>query len=315
MKKLSAILLAIILPAILIGLSSCQKRGDIQADKGPPQYAHPEAIASTDWLQTHLEDDNIRIVDCTVSFINPNSYNEGHIPGAVSLEVIGQLSDPKGGVPLLILPGGDFETLMGKLGISNDTTVVVYDAFGGAWSARMWWALMYYGHNNVKMLNGGLGRWKAEGRMIETESSVPSPTVFKATAQPNFISDIEDVKQAIEQDDIYLIDALNADHHFGIKPFAPTLAPPGHIPTAINIPGPSNINMETGLFFSAVELKKHWSILKANPQDKVIIYCGAGYYGAFDLFVLHQLGYKRISLYDGSWMEWKSDPTRPVATG
>ena len=293
---------------------SCQTPGEMKADQVPPQYAHPEAIASTDWLKMHLEDKNIRVVDCSVSFINPNSYNEGHIPGAVSLEVIGQLSDPKGRVPLLILPSSQFESLMGKLGISNDTTVVVYDAFGGAWSGRLWWALMYYGHTDVKILNGGLGRWKAEGREIETISFVPSPAIFKAYVQPNLLSEIEDVEQAIKQDNIYLVDALNADHHFGKKPFSPKLAPPGHIPTAINIPGPSNINMETGLFLSPVELKEHWSKLEANQQDKVITYCGAGYYGAFDLFSLHQLGYKRISLYDGSWFEWISDPTRLIAT-
>ena len=208
MKKLSAIVLSFFIPVILVGLiSSCQTPSETQAEKAPLQYAHPEAIASTDWLQTHLKDDDIRIVDCSVSFINPNSYTEGHIPGAVSLEVIGQLSDPKGRVPLLILPSDQFESVMGKLGISNDTTVVVYDAFGGAWSARLWWALMYYGHNDVKMLNGGIGRWKAEGRAIETESFMPSPTVFKANTQPSFISEIEDVNQAIKRDDIYLVDA------------------------------------------------------------------------------------------------------------
>jgi thiosulfate/3-mercaptopyruvate sulfurtransferase len=249
-----------------------------------------------------------------VSFIpwNANSYKEGHIPGAVSLDLIGQLSNQKGRVPDLILPENQFENLMGKLGISNDTTVVVYDAFGGKWAARLWWALMYYGHKDVKMLNGGLDRWKAEGRKLETESFAPSPTNFKATVQSSFISDIEDVKHAIEHDDIYIVDALNADHHFGRRPF-PGLAPPGHIPTAINIPAPSNINMETRLFLSPDKLKELWSKLKASPQDKVITYCGGGYYGAFDLYALYQLGYKRISLYDGSWIEWISDSTRPIA--
>jgi thiosulfate/3-mercaptopyruvate sulfurtransferase len=311
MKRLSVVLCGIILSAILIGFLSTV---EIHADKGKPQYAHPEALASTDWLQTHLMDDDIRIVDCTVSFINPDSYNKGHIPGAVSLDVIGQLSDPNGRVPLLILPESQFEKAMGKLGIGNDTTVVVYDAFGGSWAAKLWWALMYYGHDNVKILNGGLGIWKAEGRKMETEASVATPTVFKAKTQASLIADIEDVKQAIEQNNIYLVDALNADHHFGRKPFGPNLAPPGHIPSAINIPGPSNINKENGLLLAPVELKEHWSKLKANSQDKVITYCGAGYSGAFDLFALYQLGYNRVSLYDGSWIEWISDKTRPIAT-
>jgi thiosulfate/3-mercaptopyruvate sulfurtransferase len=311
MKKLPAVLLGIILSAVLIGFLST---GEMHADNGKPQYAHPEALASTDWLQTHLMDNDIRIVDCTVSFINPDSYNKGHIPGAVSLDVIGQLSDPKGRVPLLILPESQFENLMGELGIGNDTTVVVYDEFGGSWAAKLWWALMYYGHDNVKILNGGLGKWKTEGREIETAASVATPTVFKAKTQASLLADIEDVKQAIEQDNIYLVDALNADHHFGRKPFSPSTAPPGHIPSAINIPGPSNINTENGLLLAPVELKEHWSKLKANPQDKVITYCGAGYGGAFDLFALYQLGYNRVSLYDGSWIEWISDKTRPIAT-
>jgi len=315
MKRLSEALLGIIVSAIMIGLLfSSEVTGEIHTDKGQPQYAHPEALASTDWLQTHLGDDNIRIVDCTVSFINPNSYNEGHIPGAVSLDVIRQISNPKGRVRLLILPESQFEEVMGKLGIGDNTTVVVYDAFGGSWAARLWWALRYYGHDNVKILNGGLGKWKAEGRETETKASVPTPAVFKATTQPSLISDLEDVKQAIKQENIYLVDGLNVEHHLGKKPFGPTLAPPGHIPTAINIPGPSNISKEDGLFLSPVALREHWSILKASPEDKIITYCGAGYYGAFDLFALYQLGYKRISLYDGSWVEWISDKTRPIAT-
>ena len=126
MKIPSKSLLSAIIPMVLIVfVFSCQTPGEMKTDQGPPQYSHPEAIASTDWLQTHLEDINIRIVDCTVPFINPDSYYKGHIPGAVSLDVIRQLSDPKGRVEALILPSDQFEILMGRLGISNDTTVVV----------------------------------------------------------------------------------------------------------------------------------------------------------------------------------------------
>lgn len=174
---------------------------------------------------------------------------------------------------------------------------------------------MYYGHDNVKILNGGLKKWITEGKQTETTLSTPEPKIFKAAPQANFIADIEDVKLAIEHDEIYLVDALNVEHHAGIKPFHPTLAPAGHIPTAINIPGPSNVKKESGLFLSPIELKEHWRGLKAKPQDKVITYCGGGYYGAFDLFALYQLGYKRVSLYDGAWYEWISDKTRPVETG
>ena len=314
MNTRSEIKLFVILSAVsMMFFFGCQTSDVITSDRNPQDYAHPESIVSTDWMQTHLDNPDIRIVDCIVPFINPTSFSEGHIPGAVPLDVIAEISDAKGRVPLLILPENEFETLMGKLGISNDTTVVVYDAFGSTFAARLWWALMYYGHNDVKILNGGLGKWKAEGRALETESTESSKAVFKAVVQPSLLSNIEDVKQAIEQPDIYLVDALTEDHYFGRKPFSPMLAPPGHIPTAINIPGPSNISMETGVLLSPVELTEHWRKLKARPQDKVITYCGAGHYGAFDLFALYQIGYKRISLYDGSWIEWKSDPERIIA--
>jgi thiosulfate/3-mercaptopyruvate sulfurtransferase len=302
MKRLSMVSMDFVIFAAIVSgfLFGFRSPGEVLAEQNQPRYAHPEALASTDWLQRHLADNEIRIIDCTVSFINPNSYKEGHIPGAVPLDVIRQLSDPKGRVPLLILSKSQFEKLMGNLGVSNGKTVVVYDAFGGSWAARLWWALMYYGHENVKILNGGLGKWKAEAREIETENFKPTPAVFKARVQPNLLADLEDVEQAIEQDNIYLVDALNPENYSGKRPFSPQLAPAGHIPTAINIPGPSNINKENGLFLSPAELEEHWRKLKAKPNEKVITYCGAGYYGAFDLFALYQLGYKRISLYDGS---------------
>ena len=315
MKKLSQVLRrSIPLAIVTILVFGCQTTGKMKSDQGNTKYAHPEALASTDWLQAHLKDENIRVVDCTVSFINPDSYKKGHIPGAVSLDVIRQLSDPKGRVPLLILPKRQFEDLMGKLGIDHEKNVVVYDAFGGSWAARLWWALRYYGHDNVKILNGGLKKWKAEGRQLETSAPVSLATVFKTKIQSGLIAGIKDVEQAIKKENIYLVDALTADHHFGRKPFHPSLAPPGHIPTSINIPGPSNIDPGTGLFLLPAALKEHWSSLKADSQDKVIVYCGAGYFGAFDLFALYQLGHKTISLYDGSWMEWISDETRTIAT-
>ena len=130
MKRISVGLMWIIITMVLIlSLFGCQTTSEKQADKDVPEYAHPEALASTDWLQTYLEDSNIRIVDCIVYFMNPDSYYKGHIPGAVSLDVVRQLSDPKGKVHGLILPSSQFEILMGKLAISNDTTVVVYDAY------------------------------------------------------------------------------------------------------------------------------------------------------------------------------------------
>jgi len=109
-----------------------------------------------------------------------DSYAAGHIPGAIYLNLKTELSDLQSDVPSMILPSDGFENLMGSLGINSGTTVVVYDDTGGLWAARLWWALKYYGHEAVKILNGGLAKWTVEDRPLETAEITPAPTTFKA---------------------------------------------------------------------------------------------------------------------------------------
>ena len=151
------------------------------------KYAYPEKIASTEWLNANLTNKNLRIVDCRVPQ-SDSAFDSGHIPGAVKLDVLANLSNTKGNVPFKILPLLKFAELMGQLGISNSTTVVVYDTSGGFWAARLWWALMYYGHDDVRMLNGGLGKWMREGRQLETGQSKPPKSKFRAKIRPEYES-------------------------------------------------------------------------------------------------------------------------------
>lgn len=275
------------------------------------KYAYPEKIASTEWLNANLTNKNLRIVDCRVPQ-SDSAFDSGHIPGAVKLDVLANLSNPKGNVPFKILPLRKFAELMGQLGISNSTTVVVYDTSGGFWAARLWWALMYYGHDDVRMLNGGLGKWMREGRQLETGQSKPPKSKFRAKIRPEFIATIDDVKEAIKRPDIHIIDALPEYHHSGKRTYHPLIGPAGHIPTSKNIPAISNFDRDEHTLLSPGELRELWGKVKVTPGDRIIIYCGGGYFGAFDLFVLYQLGYKNISLYDGSWVEWTSNPDLPV---
>lgn len=123
-------------------------------------YTHPEALATTEWLQEHLNDSTVRIIATADARLatHKDSYSACHIPGAIYLNAIAGLSDPQRAVPMMILPPEDFEPLMGRLGINSATTVVVYDDEGGLWAARLWWALRYYGHDAVKLLDGGLAK-------------------------------------------------------------------------------------------------------------------------------------------------------------
>ena len=289
------------------------------------EYKHPEALATTDWLATQLDDPSVRVVDVRYyvratsdgsfrGLSGRKAYRQGHIPGAVFVDFASDLADPEDDVPLNILSADRFEALMGHLGIGNDSTVVVYDDSGGTWAARLWWALRYYGHDAAKVLNGGLTKWTAEGRPLEMRTPTPTSATFRARVRPALRATCDDVRRAIERVDVCIVDALPEIFYTGQVRLYPTHRA-GHIPTARNLPATANIDQATQTLLPPDELTQLWRDVDLKPDQSVITYCGAGAYGAYDLFVLYVLGYENISLYDGSWMEWGTNPELPVETG
>ena len=268
-------------------------------------YSHPDALATTEWLQAHLDDPSVRIVDGRRPPIaggrGRGGYKAGHIPGAVFVDIITELSDPQSSVPVMILPPDRFEDLMGQLGIDENTTVVVYDQSGGMWAARVWWALRYYGHDAAMILDGGLTQWSLEDRPLESGEIIPTPATFSAEVRPELRSTVEDVEAAIGNPDVCIIDARPAEQYLA-----------GHIPSARNLPAPANIDPVTHVLLPEDELTQLWRGVGPDAAQLAITYCGGGYYGAFDLFVLYLLGHEHASLYDGSWLEWSANPERPV---
>jgi len=268
-------------------------------------YVNPEALATTEWLHAHLDDPTVRII-AMADFRQPlhrDSYAAGHIPGALYLNGMAELSDLESDVPSMILPPDSFENLMGCLGINSGTTVVVYDDTGGLWAVRLWWALRYYGHEAVTLLNGGLTKWIAEDRPLETAEIAPAPTTFKACVVPELRATIGDVKLAIGSPDVRIINALPEVVHLA-----------GHIPSARNLPAAGNLDPETMTVLPMDDLTQLWGTIDLRPDQLAITYCGGGYYGAFDLFVLYLMGHEKATLYDGSWMEWTANPELPVET-
>jgi thiosulfate/3-mercaptopyruvate sulfurtransferase len=295
----------------------CQEKADIEkelpakAQEAVIEYVHPEALVSTEWLVKHLSDPSVRVIDARFP-PNKTFYEGGHIPGAVFVNIVGDLSDTNASIPLMILPQDAFEHLMGRLGISNNKTVVVYDIQGGLWCSRMWWALRYYGHDSVKILDGGLAKWMIEGRPLEAGTVTSTLKTFQAHVRPELISTTEDIQAAIQDPKVHIIDALPEEYFTGEVRLYETHRT-GHIPTAHNLPAPLFVNYR-GELYPQNYIAQRIQRLGLNPDQKIITYCGAGYYGAFDLFVLYLLGYDQVSLYDGAWMEWGANPELPIET-
>lgn len=279
-------------------------------------YAHPEALVTAGWLDGHLQDGDLRVVDVRYSLTGPmpEEYAAGHIPDAVFCDLHEDTCDLECSVPCRIAPPARFEAAMSRLGIGAATHVIVYDHQFGGWAARLWWALRYYGHERVSMLDGGLGAWASSDRALERGVITAPPAAFNTAAQPALRATLEEVLAARGRDDVVVVDALPAKIYRGEALMFPTHRA-GHIPGARNLPARFNTDRTTGMVHGAETLAQLWSEIGVTPERRVITYCGAGDYGSFALFALHLIGHDNAALYDGCWLEWGAREDLPVETG
>lgn len=279
-------------------------------------YAHPEALTTAAWLDEHAGDVAVRVVDVRYSLTGPmpDEYAAGHIPGAVFCDLHEDTCDLDAVVPCRVAPPTRFETAMGTLGIDARTHVVLYDQDFGGWAARLWWALRYYGHDRVALLDGGLAAWVASGHTLQSDVITVPRARFTANVQPALRATLDDVVAARERDDVVIIDALPAKIYRGEALMFPTLRA-GHIPGARNVPARFNTDRASGRMLSADQLGQLWGQVGITPDRRVITYCGAGDYGSFALFALHLIGHDNAALYDGCWLEWGAREDLPVEIG
>ena len=266
-------------------------------------YAHPEALVGTAWVAEHLHDPTVRLVEVDV---DTGAYREGHIEGAVGWSWTKDLCDP---VVRDIIPARDLAALLGRSGIANDTTVVLYGDNNNWFAAWAFWQLKLYRHADVRLMNGGRKKWVAEGRPLRTDV----PTYLGATYRvpdPDFSirARLPEVEASLGREEIALVDVRGPQEFTGELLSPPGLAETcqrgGHIPGAVNVPWGRACN-EDGTFRSWEELRQLYADAGVPFGKRVITYCRIGERSSHTWFALtYLLGFGDVRNYDGSWTEW-----------
>ena len=274
-------------------------------------------LVETTWLAEHLNDPHLRIVDMRgyvrtverdgvqdASYMGArDEYERAHIPGALYIDWTSDIVDPDDVVEAQIAPAQRFAEVMGRLGIGDQHLVVAYDAHPASqFATRLWWALNYYGHDQVVILNGGLPRWQREQLPMTDVVPVYPPTIFTPAVQPQLRATAQEVLSLLGQQGVTLIDARDRGQYIG--EVVRGHGRPGHIPGALNIPREELVDPTTGMFRSNEELERVFSIANVSPEERVIAYCNGGVAATTVLFSLAMLDYPRLTNYDGSWNEW-----------
>lgn len=276
-----------------------------------------DALVSAEWLASRLGDPELRIVDATVQ-IDPTAgvesgraeWEHGHIPGSAFADLLGDLSEPDPVVGFRMPSAARFAAVMGGLGVGDGTRVVVYDARENMWAARLWWMLRVFGFDDAAVLDGGWAAWTAMGGPTSTEPPSYPPTEFVARPRRGLIADKDEVLAAIDDDDVCILSALGRRQHRGeVNEYGR----PGHIPGAANVSAYEVLDRDTQRYRSADQLRDKFT--PAFEKDRVITYCGGGIAASSDAFLLHLLGHPDVAVYDGSLMEWCSDPSLPLELG
>ncbi|HAG97873.1 MAG TPA: sulfurtransferase [Ktedonobacter sp.] len=282
-------------------------------------------LVETSWLAEHLNDPHIRIVDMRgyVRTVEHNGvqdalyvgardeYVQAHLPGAVYIDWSSDIVDPGDTIPAQIAPLARFASVLGGLGIGDQHLVVAYDIHPTAqFATRLWWALNYYGHDQVVVLNGGFAKWQRENRPLEVRIPTYPAATFTPVVQPQLRATAAEVLSQLGNQHIAMIDARDRGQYSGAVVRRP--GRPGHIPGALNIPRDDVIDPATGTFRSNEELAKIFSNAGVQPQQQVVAYCNGGVAATTILFSLAMLGYPHLTNYDGSWNEWGSRQDLPT---
>jgi thiosulfate/3-mercaptopyruvate sulfurtransferase len=285
-----------------------------------PALASP--VVSTQWLADYLGSDKLVVLDATVlPFATPagkpgflSGHEQylvaGHIPTALFADLIEEFSDTEVKLPFAHTSAGVFEAAVGALGIDNDTTVVVYDSSIGQWASRLWWLFRTFGYDRVAVLDGGYKKWLTEARESDIGHREPRTRSFVATERPELWATKAEVEDIVAGNAAAaLVCALSPKEFSGEEG---SRARRGHIPGSTNTPAVRLIDRESNALLPEVGLREAFG--PTLEHDRIVAYCAAGILASADALALTLLGYRNVSIYDGSLFEWSADDRLPVAT-
>jgi len=282
-------------------------------------YAHPEALVGSEWLAAHLDDPHVRVIDCSFKLpgITPTAradYDAGHIPGAVFFD-IDDIAEPGNSLPHMIPSPDLFAQKIGALGISDDDRVVVYDSNGLSSAGRAWWMLRLFGHHDVALLDGGLPKWKAEGRPVVTAVPSRAPRHFTARFEPALVRDRAAVLDNLTARREQVVDARAAGRFDGSAGETRPGLRSGHIPGSRSLPYEQLTDPATRQLRSAEQLTALFRDAGVALDRPIVTSCGSGVTACALAFALHLVGHPGAAVYDGSWSEWGLPGDTPVDTG